>query len=662
MKTDSPPTPRRLLRKVLHGRCLLTSLLFVFLSFGTQNVSAAPYSRMFHSSENHRSVQLLGDPDTVFPLDDVVDDTSFGGLDALITIYDITCTNLRTPELEAGWNLTATSDGTELLSTLVDVINFSFECDFSYTYNSSLVSGGGDAILYSAENNLTAALDITSPGTEEEVMTVRTCESEIRLVDTEFLTPEPLSAAWTDYANSGIAKDLERMLCELLSEKDGIASTLDVTSFTATLASFSSVDPLLAEQELEVPDDADLVNFQGPEGWPGIGVNAILTIVGPYLGGTGLWEAKDTTNRPVDPELNINNLLADLILDDDGTVKFSLGDTDGPVLESTDGRSTLRLQSARIAGLDRFTKFDAFTTLGKHTVEIDTAVESLDIQFTGELEAEGSRETVEIDLFVGNLDFRVAILLAVDEVLLRKIPLSAFLDIDAALKCVLASVLSFDIADTSVKTVRIKPPTTSSQERLDEVGIKVSLEKLVDGILPQLLDLNADDETAASCSAPNMWNAASPFIDFRDFLLEPEEAVAYGGSGLQPYGDIASSVKTFIDQELLTPNNKTGELGINTRVLAPMTQEQSGTKGKFEVNDPFTLVNNENKGKDIDSRVELIIKSFRLEELDSVKPPVAILDPIEFTSSVLTSSLSIAPFRLYGVFEFALEADGRWTQ
>ncbi|CAB9514500.1 Paraquat-inducible protein A [Seminavis robusta] len=72
------------------------------------------------------------------------------------------------------------------------------------------------------------------------------------------------------------------------------------------------------------------------------------------------------------------------------------------------------------------------------------------------------------------------------------------------------------------------------------------------------------------------------FIDFRDLLLPPEEAKSLGGSGTQPYGDLIAMAFSMMRDKMASTDNATGMATINTEVIQPLTEAQSGIAGMFK--------------------------------------------------------------------------------
>lgn len=265
-------------------------------------------------------------------------------------------------------------------------------------------------------------------------------------------------------------------------------------------------------------------------------------------------------------------------------------------------------------------------------------------------------EEVEVILNVTNLEVVAAVLLAVDAVGLGEVPLGAFLDMDTIMTCFLSSLMRFQIADANIESLRLKPPTSPSAQRIKAAGITLTVTNVLD-ILVSMFSPSDETEDKAACVAARFSNPGTPYLDFRDLLIVPDEARTYGGSGMEPYGNLTSTVKAFLDDEFLTAN-ETGEVGINSRLVAPFTEVQSGIKGKYEFNKALTLINRTSRGSAIDSQTSLTVERLTFEDLDSFRPPVALMDPMQGVASVLTNAMSIAPFRVGGVINIAFATKG----
>jgi hypothetical protein len=62
---------------------------------------------------------------------------------------------------------------------------------------------------------------------------------------------------------------------------------------------------------------------------------------------------------------------------------------------------------------------------------------------------------------------------------------------------------------------------------------------------------------------PSIDGSEGPYLDFRDLLLSGDEALEYGGGGMQRYGNLTRSVKTVLDDQLFAENTDTGRPFIN---------------------------------------------------------------------------------------------------
>ena len=595
-------------------------------------------------------LQSLSDNETQYILDDISLPLSKGGFDALVSVFNATCSNLILEEFEVAVDVPAVSDGTTELNANVTIFSFSIDCNFWYTYESALVSGAGNALLVTSANTLEAEVHYTSPGTAMEEVSIGACNAFISIDGIEFLTEEPLAALFdTISTNPAVAEGFAGRFCELLRDPVKLKALAGNNTFSSGVTKIATVDPLLAEEALEVPSGVELVDLLEGGAWPGWGVKAVLKQAGSYLG-------RVSTRDNVE-DLNMNHLLRKIYSEDDGTMQLNL--TNSTLFTGVDllGQpSTIQFHTARVIGIDRFTKFDDFTTLSKYTLQVALAIESLEIRFLGDFEVESTVEEVEVTLNVTNLEVIVAVLLAVDSVGLGEVPLGAFLDVDTTMTCFLSSLLRVQIADANIESLRLQPPTSPSAQRIKAAGITLSFFDVV-GLLISQFSPSDEKVDREACVAAQFSNPVTPYIDFRDLLLDPDEARAYGGSGIEPYGNLTSTVKAYLDDELLTAN-ETGELGINSRVIVPFTEVQSGIKGKYELNETLTLLNRTSKGGSMDSRIGFIVKRLTFEDLDSVRPPVALMEPIQGVASTFTNALSMEPFRVGGVFNIAFESEG----
>jgi hypothetical protein len=592
-------------------------------------------------------------------IDDVNLEIPVGKEVATVNITNLTCFKLAVEDIFLQWD--ANVNETAAIDAKIKVGSFSTECTFAYEYRADFLNviGGGNAKLISSNNTAQVDATLRNLGDANESVLVQSCDSTLNIDSVEFLTPEPYSFMFDSLfagggePNGNATKDLlSAGLCGFLKDSKNIAGLLGRgKSISTMLSSIVSGDPLSKEKLLK--NSSSLVDFRNPVSVQSIGVVLGLHVLGSYLGQI------ETGGS----DLNINVALRGLILaKDNASLSLNLTGYDLK-FNGTSGAevSSLTLDTLKITGLDRFTKFEDLKILGRHTLQADFAIISLDIVLAGNIRV-GRNETelVVLPASVQDVDMSVAILLAIDEALLGMTPSGALLDMDVLSSCLLSSLSNLQITDSSVRSLRLILPTPENLLPITDAGIEFNIQKVLQNIF-NTRTKNTQGKSANSCVVPDFSNPNSPYIDFRDFLLEPDDSLAYGGSNLAPYGRVPSSFMTFLSNSWFSLDSTNNEPRINAKFLAPFTEELSGQKGRISINTPFTLFDSTYYGSKVVSFAGAAFKSIFIEQLDSIQYPIRFLEPVAKNGATITNNVSIAPLRLGGIANIKLGAEGKYS-
>ena len=124
-----------------------------------------------------------------------------------------------------------------------------------------------------------------------------------------------------------------------------------------------------------------------------------------------------------------------------------------------------------------------------------------------------------------------------------------------------------------------------------------------------------DDDIISSWMTPIHHPSA---VDFRDLFLTPEEALALGGTGLQPYGNLFHAY-VWPNLEGLTrpdpyPDTTESGLGIvNSQLIEPFTLAQSGVNGSLIYPDLLDV-------SVLGDRLQVKVSSFKVTNLNTLLP------------------------------------------
>ena len=166
-------------------------------------------------------------------------------------------------------------------------------------------------------------------------------------------------------------------------------------------------------------------------------------------------------------------------------------------------------------------------------------------------------------------------------------------------------------------------------------------------------------------SACNPVEASSKdqFLDFRDFFLSAAIAKAKGGSGTKPFGDIGELLRSVIDDELVAVNPETGRPKVNEAVIAPLTGFQSGIDGTLRFNSTLIDAGGTLSIENFIADGRLVLSELRLENLDTVVPPLVIIEPSYHSGQELdnnlTMGLSQRPLRVGARLLVQLDGNGK---
>ena len=429
-------------------------------------------------------------------------------------------------------------------------------------------------------------------------------------------------------------------------------------------------NPLHAENNLAVPDKVQLMNFQKPDD------NSLTKLlvesidqISDFLG-----SRQTDSSGPTGEDLGINILMRSLLLNDkrEYIIPFAdwpIGDGNGLIFDVHDRmtKTTIQLTTAKIIGLDTMTHVDPLNIIGKYTMKNHLSWKKLILEVDIKLRIIGSSlpdsifdsangeelvENVKVKIGLDDLNVDFHFLLALDNIKWNDLHLAQLLNTENIISCLIDTVHQAEITGLSVTTTNIHEPTLSGfiSKGIDRV-IKsiadasfVMYEQVFKRAMPKVFQTDVreilnnmtkdltKDQSKNKC-IPYTKTGESKAVDFRDLLLDPEEAKARGAIGDARYGDVAQTIKKLIEDELLAndPEASTGTPLANRVVIRPFTKSQSGIEGTLRFNDTLVDMSIENIddpiGSAIAEKLQLQVSDFRLSNLDTLHHPIKILDP-----------------------------------
>ncbi|KAL3792391.1 LOW QUALITY PROTEIN: hypothetical protein ACHAW5_010452 [Stephanodiscus triporus] len=475
--------------------------------------------------------------------------------------------------------------------------------------------------------------------------------------------------------------------------------------------------PLPADVELDVPIDANLIDFTNLASASGWADRALVKVRG-YLGG----RAEDS------PDLGISSIRRLSILDSDGllripfppsssvpatTVKKTIPCKEIP-LQNKDSdmkysRQAFSLYHVTLVGLDSFTLFDILKAAGPTRLSNRIKLQTLGVMVTMELSVKDvssknvqmlldgglnteEKETVSVSLILKDVIIDVSLLMALDQDILGPLKIGSIMNTETIFSCILSALHSInlsefvmhvgDMSDFSISGF-LSDCTSKSMQSFTNAIYAEYKQTLLDTIpaftsitmrpiLHDMLQVLVDRARNGACLEPD--SSLDGIVDFSD-LLPSEESVVDQQSQPKPdmllvacvdYRDYASNTRygnlfrllySFIEN-LTTNTHGNGRLKLND-LVASLTKRQSNERGILHY--PGQLFK-----QDLNvaingsvAAIELGVSDLKVSNLDSIGAPLRILQPVKGKSSVLNNTASIGTGSESVRMEFRLLIKGK---
>ena len=617
-----------------------------------------------------------------------------------LNLNDIYCTNINVADINITYNL----ESAQRFTFQVDVIDLAMDCFIEFDYKYGPASGKGNAQAYS-DNNMATILFAFGSTNFEEVppnnTTVESCVADINLnnLDLGGDWASQIIDVFEGLLRGTVETQVQKVACDELSSM-GVnfvndALVLASDKLEPYLGVLQTVDPLAAENALAVPEGVKLLNFQVMENVTGHMFDSLLQEAHSLLGTVVDDHASPTgTGR----DLGVNVFLRKYFLDEDRA--FVLNVTELPLENNGllfDGQdklteTTITLDGVKVFGLDSFTKFEPLIGIGNYTLQNVLAWSYITLELEVTIDMKPSQkedsiiespsdrnivEKVKISVGVDQLDAVVSVMLAIDQDALGGLFLGPLLDTSNLLSCLLSTAHAVELSELSVSVANIREPTldgfvSAGIDRIVTQGVKalfLMYENLLIKAIPnacetkvkelvntEFLAKYTSDSKNSECPVPDTFDG---FIDFRDLVLKPDLASISGGTGLEPYGDLASTLVTLLQDQFLTPEAD-GLPSINSKLIGQFTETQSGVEGTILLGDLLNTGKRVQVGG-LDAQVDLKAYNARIENMDSVGEPLSLLEPVLNQPHLLNNTASFGvgpePLRLGLTFLISLMGD-----
>eukprot|EP00977_Amphora_coffeiformis_P008139 scaffold1819_cov160-Amphora_coffeaeformis.AAC.9 len=437
---------------------------------------------------------------------------------------------------------------------------------------------------------------------------------------------------------SKVEKEAEERLCAELNllTKTLIADMLREAD--QSLASYYDVDlnPLAAEENLNVPDRVELMDLRDNSRATAKWLDKILAYAVDFA-------SKIVPDSKGNEDMNLNVFIRENFLEGDGA--FVVDANELVILRNNNQflETVVVVDEVRIYGLDRIEMFEPFVEIGSCTVQnkLSWSLLTVEIYLSISIKAStkedsvfaspsnaGTQEKIKITFGIQNVDLLLSILLAVDERKLGALRLGSLLYSDKIMDCLLSAVFDAKVSGLSLNIADVQPPVIEGN--------------FVNDVLAEYVKVDV------TCFIPlRIGGSDDGFTDFRDLLLPPEQALAAGGMGTRPYGDLPYTIVSQIKDRFLS-DNKDGVPLINTAIKDALTKDLTSTDAVIELGNILNW-NTTVAIAGLEALVSVEILDAKLAHLDSFGSPLELFEPIAGEANMLKNSISFGvekPFRV----------------
>ena len=596
-------------------------------------------------------------------------DVSRSGLK--LRIRNLRCTDISIGDMQT--NYTQTDARTLLYGLYVNP--FAFRCTADYRYEFSFfIKGSGRLEAKARGNQANAQISFASPTTFAQdppsATTVQSCNTRIEIYDMSFKggVVARILDLLEDLVDDVIENEVEATVCDELTAlenvlNDFLADSLGrIQDYLGPIPSTLG-DPLFVERSLVIPPDLTLFSWLETEDTVGSWFDDALDEVDRLLG-----EVVDDSDKG-GQDLGVNVLLRKHVLDDDGALSFrasDFGDDFNPVLFEGHDRlteSAVRLDTAKIYGLDSLKTLDPLNIIGNYTIQNEVRWDFLDVELDLIVTIKPSTkdnalledpsdvqitENIQVSFGINNVDMIVSFLLALDQIDLGSLELGSILRTENLYNCFLSAIHDFELSGLNVNITSVDDPVldgfiskgidrfiSASVEavfRMYEPTFVRAVPYLFQDMVRSLTQENVvdpilSDESAKECPS-EVWPKGS--VDFRDLFLDPADAVVLGGSGASPYGDLARRGYEMA-MDWLTEIGEDGLPMVNERLIRSATENQSGEAGSLQLQKSlFSFARDEISNEvfsEMVDKFEFRLSDLRFNKLDTVLAPLTLLEP-----------------------------------
>ncbi|CAJ1937638.1 unnamed protein product [Cylindrotheca closterium] len=423
------------------------------------------------------------------------------------------------------------------------------------------------------------------------------------------------------------------------------------------------------EEDLEVdlPPNSRILNLTTLDEDLGGWADVVLDELRLYLSST----SKDLLGL----DLEVNNLLREQVLDEEGAFAIKFEDMQFEAMDYS-----ISFIGAKLYGMDSIMGIDPLIIRGPQSVGNSIQFESLlCVCEVAVRSAEGNVEHIKLSYRFRDVTAQVDMNIALDMERVENIQLGSIFDLGRIGYCAASGVHDMKFSKLQLRIGTMDDPIVSgyfSDENTNNIrSIIDSMMELYKGDIVDAMPLFFDSSIRKSLNAklpsllqsvgdkcsPQTSNADDSFIDFRDLLLSPAMALALGGSGSSPYGDLFSTLYGMLQEKIL----KTGATNrpLINDFFRGLTERYSNTTGSMFFGGTVL----EHTGRlliaGLDATFGVKVSDVTIDNIDSVGDPLDVFRPILGEPNMVNNTVSFGvdnrPLGVSGDFYCSfLDGDG----
>lgn len=424
--------------------------------------------------------------------------------------------------------------------------------------------------------------------------------------------------------------------------------------------------------EVEIPPSSRIINFTtlGEDfgGW----ADLVLDEIRLYLSST----SKDSAKRS-GLDLEINKLLREKVLDEEGALIMSFDDVQFEAMDYS-----ISFVQAKLYGLDSIVAIDPLVIIGPQSIDNSVQFDSLLLIFeVAVASAEGLIEHIKLSYRLNDVTARINMNIALDLERLESIELGSIFDLGRVAYCAARGVHDLKFSKLQLNIGGMDDPIVSGYFSDENASnIRAIIESMMTAYkgdiinaMPLLFDnslrtsLNAKlpsllQSFGESCS-PQISSADDKFVDFRDLLLSPTMALALGGTGSSPYGNLFSTLYGMLQEKILQ-SGATNRPLIND-FFRGLSERHSNTTGSMYFGGTVL----EHTGRliiaGLDATFGVKVSDVTIDNIDSVGDPLDIFQPVSGEPNLVNNTVSFGvddrPLGISGDFYCSFVDGGKFT-